>query len=137
MTTIETRLAITSWDEKPYRELPDGRKLARAEVTLAGTGPQPETTTEFTEGRFEALLYYRADGTSTYVTLMSLTGTVNGRHGDIVLAGEGSFDGTTARVETRVVDATGDLAGLTGTASSTSTHADYPHMPLTLTYERA
>jgi hypothetical protein len=127
MTIYETRLDIKSWDENPYRELPDGTKFARAEVTLAGT--------ELTEGSFEALLHYRADGTSTYVTLMSLTGTVEGRSGRLVLAGDGGYDGTTARMRARVIEATGDLAGLTGTAASESTHEDYPQMPLTLTYE--
>jgi hypothetical protein len=134
MTTLETRLEIKSWDEKPYRELPDGSKYARAEVVLAGTGPQPDSGTELTEASFEALLYYRADGTSTYVTLMSISGTLDGRRGSLVLAGPGSYDGTTARGESHVIDATGELAGLTGKADSVSTHADYPYMPLTLTY---
>ena len=129
MTVLETRLEIKSWDEKPYRELPDGSKYTRADVVLAGTGA------ELTEGTFEALMYYRADGTGTYVSLMSLTGTVEGRHGGLVLVGEGSYDGTTARSESRIVDATGELAGLTGTVTSVSTHADYPYMPLTLTYD--
>jgi hypothetical protein len=113
-TTLETKLEIKSWDEKPYRELPDGTRWTRAEVTLAGTSDQ------LAEGSFESLMYYRADGTSTYVSLMSLTGT---------------FDGTTARSESRVIEATGGLTGLTGTATSSSTHADYPYMPFTLTYE--
>ncbi|HKT00554.1 MAG TPA: DUF3224 domain-containing protein [Rugosimonospora sp.] len=128
MTTLETRLEIKSWDEKPYRELPDGTKFARAEVVLAGTA-------ELTGGTFEALLYYRPDGTGTYTSLMSLTGTLDGRTGTLVLAGEGGYDGASARSESRVVDATGDLAGLTGTLTSVSTHADYPYMPLVLTYQ--
>ncbi|WIM99788.1 DUF3224 domain-containing protein [Actinoplanes oblitus] len=127
-TTLATTFEIKSWDEKPYRERADGTKLARAEVVLAG-GEQ------LTEGAFEALLYYRADGTSTYVTLMSLAGTLDGRTGTVVLAGEGTFDGTTARGEFRVIDATGELSGLTGTATSSSTHGDYPWMPLTLAYD--
>ena len=132
MTTIDIRLAIKSWDEKPYRELPDGTKYARAEVTLAGTGTGGDT---LSDGAFESLLYYRADGTGTYVALMSLTASLGGRSGGIVLAGEGTYDGTTAAMSVRVVEATGDLAGLTGTATSTSTHADYPQMPLVLTYD--
>ena len=55
--------------------------------------------------------------------------------GTLVLAGTGRYDGTSASGEYRVVDATGELAGLTGTAASVSTHADYPYMPLTLTYD--
>ncbi|MEU4425062.1 DUF3224 domain-containing protein [Actinoplanes sp. NPDC024001] len=130
MSTLEMKFEITSWDEKPYRESPDG-KWTRAEVTLAGTDPDGQLA----EGAFESLMFYRADGTSTYVSLMSLTGTLDGRHGTVVLAGEGTFDGTTARGESRVIEATGELRGLTGTATSSSTHADYPFMPLTVTYD--
>ena len=138
MTTYETRLDIKSWDENPYRELADGTKFARAEVTLAAGADEADAAgadTALTEGSFEALLYYKADGTSTYVTLMSLTGTVEGRSGRLVLAGDGGYDGKTARMRGDVIEATGDLAGLTGTVVSESTHEDYPHMPLILTYE--
>jgi Protein of unknown function (DUF3224) len=128
---IETKLKIESWDEKPYRELPDGSKFTRADVVLGGSADG------LASGQFEALMYYRPDGTTTYVTLMQLSGTLDGRSGSFVLQGEGTFDGTTARGESRVVagSQTGDLTGLSGTAVSVSTHADYPNMPLTLEYE--
>jgi hypothetical protein len=128
---LETRLEIKSWDEKPYRELDDGRKYNKAEVVLAGTGDGLES------GGFEALLYNRADGSSTYVTLMTVTGVIDGRAGDVVLQGEGTFDGTTARVRYRIVEGTGELAGITGAGESVSTHADYPHMPFILEYRFA
>ena len=130
---VETKLEITSWDEKPYREFDDGRKFSRAEVTLAGTGDGLES------GSFESLLYYRADGTSEYVSIMEITGTLGGRSGSFVLRGSGSYDGTTARVSTTVVpgSGTGGLAGISGSAESVSTHADYPHMPLSISYELA
>ncbi|WP_179266343.1 DUF3224 domain-containing protein [Asanoa hainanensis] len=134
MTEImETKLEITSWDEKPYREFDDGRKFSRAEVVLAGTGDG------LTGGFFESLLYYRADGTSDYVSVMEINGTLGGRSGSFVLQGSGSYDGTTARVEVAVVpgSGTGELVGISGTAESVSTHADYPHMPLTIRYELA
>ncbi len=126
---LETRLEIISWDENPYRELPDGRKFTRAEVQLKGTGG------ELASGAFEALMYYRPDGTGTYVTLMSVSGTLDGRTGEFVLQGEGTYDGTTAEIRYRVVEGTGELAGLTGQGTSRSTHADYPHMPLTVEYD--
>jgi hypothetical protein len=127
--TLETRLEIKSWDEKPYRELDGGRKYAKAEVVLAGTGDGVES------GTFEALLYYRADGTSTYVTLMHVTAELDGHPGSFVLQGDGTYDGTTARSRYTVVEGTGELAGLRGSAESVSTHDDYPHMPLTLKYD--
>jgi hypothetical protein len=130
---VETKLEITSWDEKPYREFDDGRKFSRAEVSLAGTGDGVQS------GSSESLLYYRADGTSAFVSTMEITGTFDGRTGSFVLQGEGTYDGTTARNTTTIVpgSGTGELAGITGTAESVSTHADYPHMPLTIRYQFA
>ena len=129
--TLETRLEIKSWDEKPYRELDDGRKFTKADVVLAGTGDGLEG------GTFEAVLFYRADGTSTYVALMYLTGTLDGRSGSFVLQGDGTYDGKTAHSRFSVVEGSGsgELAGLRGTGESASTHDDYPYMPLTLKYE--
>jgi hypothetical protein len=128
---IESKLKIESWEEKPYRELDDGSKFTRADVMLSG----PEDG--LTSASFESLLFYRADGTSSYVTLMRITGALDGRSGSFVLQGHGTYDGTTARVETRVVEGsgTGELGALRGTAESVSTHADYPFMPLTLKYD--
>jgi len=125
------KLKIESWDEKPYRELSDGGKLTRADVLLSGPGDG------LTSATFEALMFYRADGTSDYVTLMHITGTLDGRPGSFVLQGHGTYDGTTARAQSQVVpgSGTGELAGLNGTAESVSTHQDYPFMPLTLKYD--
>ncbi len=128
---LEAKLKIESWDEQPYLELAEGTKLSRADVALSG--PQDGLAS----GTFQALMCYRADGTSSYVTLMTVTGTLDGRTGSFVLQGHGSYDGTAARGESHVVtgSGTGELAGLTGTAESVSTHADYPFMPLTLRYQ--
>jgi len=128
--TLKTKLEIKSWDENPYREFDDGRKFTRAEVQLGGNDGIEGAT-------FEALMFYRADGTSSYVSVMQLTGTLDGRSGSLVLRGTGSYDGTSASGESEVVPGagTGELAGLSGTLSSLSTHQDYPFMPLTLTYD--
>jgi hypothetical protein len=128
---LETKLKIVSWDEKPYRELDDGRKFTRAEVALEGTGDGIESAT------FEALMFYQAAGTASYVTLMQITGQINGRSGAFVLRGEGTYDGKAAIGTSSVVPGSGtaELAGISGTMSSSSTHEDYPNMPLTLTYD--
>jgi hypothetical protein len=125
---LETKLKIESWDEKPYRELPDGTRFTRADVALSGDGDG------ITAATFEGLMYYRADGTSSYVTLMRIEGTVGGRSGAFVLRGDGAYDGTTARGTSEIVAGTDGLAGISGTAESSSTSADYPFMPLTITY---
>ncbi len=126
--TLETKLAITSWDEKPYREEAEGRKFTHAQVVLDGTDDAVDSAA------FESLMYYAADGTSTYVTLMEITGTLDDRSGSLVLAGRGTFDGTTAAGEYDVIAGTGELEGITGSGESASTHADYPNMPFTLRY---
>lgn len=131
MTThLETRLKIDSWDEQPYRELEDGRKFTRAVVALSVAEDDIEAS-----ATWDALLYYAADGTSTYVGLMHVAGRLGDRSGSFVMEGTGRYDGTSARGESRVAVATGDLAGLRGTARSVSTHEDYPFMPLTLDYD--
>jgi len=129
--TAKTKLEIKSWDEKPRHEFPDGSKLSAADVTLAGTGDGLES------GSFHSVLYYRPDGTSSYGWLMHLTGTIDGRTGSLVLQGDGTYDGTTARGTASVVEGsgTGELTGVRGTAESVSTHADYPNMPLALDLE--
>jgi Protein of unknown function (DUF3224) len=129
--TLQTKLKIESWDEKPYRELPDGSKFARASVTLA------EGADGLSEATFEALMYYRPDGTSSYVSIMQITAELAGRSGTFVLRGDGSYDGTAATGESVILEGsgTGKLAGITGSALSSSTHDDYPFMPLTLRYD--
>jgi len=75
-----------------------------------------------TSGAFESLLYYRADGTSEYVSIMEITGTLGGRSGSFVLQGAGNYDGKTARVATTVVpgSGTGELAGFICAAGGAS-----------------
>jgi hypothetical protein len=126
----EAKLKIESWDEKPSRELADGSKFTRADVVLSGPDDGLASAT------FESLMFYRPDGTASYVTLMHITGTLDGRSGSFALQGHGTYDGKAARGQSEVVEGsgTGELAGLHGTAESVSTHDDYPFMPLTLRY---
>jgi hypothetical protein len=130
--TVETRLEIKSWDEMPYRELEDGRKFTKANVVLAGSEGDLRG-----EATWEALMYYAADGTGTYVGLMQVTGRLGERSGSFVMQGSGTYDGKQARVESFVVPGSGtdELTGLSGTSVSVSTHEDYPFWPLTLTYD--
>jgi len=125
--TLQTTLAIKSWDEQPYREFDDGRKFTRAEVQL-GSNDGIESAA------FEALMFYRPDGTSSYVSLMQITATFEGKAGSIVLRGSGDYDGVTAVGEYQIVAGEGGLHGVSGTLTSASTQQDYPNMPITLTY---
>jgi hypothetical protein len=105
-----------------------GRVVKTAEVSLG--------TSDF-EGTWRALLYYGADGTSTFTGLMPVTATLDGRTGTFVLAGSGTYDGTTARMTLEIVPGSGTdgLSGISGQADHASTHADTPQWPLVLTYQ--
>jgi len=128
---IATRLRIAAWDEQPVAELDDGSKITRASISLS------EPADGLESGTVESVMFYRPDGTSHYVNVMRLTATLDGRSGSFVLSGEGEFDGTTASGTSDIVagSSTGDLVGISGTCTSSSTHADYPYMPLELHYE--
>ena len=130
-STLATTLKIASWDESPTHEFPDGSKWTRAAVTLA------EGTDGLADGTWDMVMLNLADGTSHYATVMRLTGTLDGRPGSFALMGEGTFDGTTSSTTATIVPGSGTdgLVGITGGIESVSTHADYPFMPLTLTYD--
>ncbi len=131
MTTLVTKLRIGDWDESALEELGDGRKITRAQVRLEDGADGLES------GSASMLAYYRPDGTSDYVTMLRLSGRLDGREGTFALRGDGAYDGTTASGRMTVIpgSGTGGLDGISGSCVSESTHADYPYMPLTLTYE--
>jgi hypothetical protein len=131
MPTITTRLRIADWDEQPVAQFDDGSRITRATVRL------DEGVDGLTSGSFESVMYYRPDGTSHYVAVLHLLATLDGRSGVLVAAGSGAFDGTTASGEYALVPAstTGELDGLVGLCTSSSTEADYPFMPLELRYD--
>lgn len=127
--TIETTIKIEGWDEQPTQEFDDGTKVAHAVVTLT------EGNDGLLAGHMESVLYYTADGTSTYAGAIRLEAELDGRKGAFAAVGEGGYDGTTASSTMQIVEGTGDLAGITGTVSSSSTREDYPNMPLVIAYE--
>ena len=126
---IETTIKIDNWDEKPTQEYDDGTKVAHAAVTLT------EGNDGLATGLLESVLYYRADGTSTYVGVLHLDASLDGKTGSFTAVGEGGYDGSTASSTMKIVEGTGDLAGISGTVSSSSTQDDYPNMPLVVEYE--
>jgi hypothetical protein len=125
---IETTIKIDSWDEKPTQEFDDGTKIAHAVVALTDGNDGLAT------GHLESVLYYREDGTSSYAGVIHLDAELDGKVGSFTAIGEGEYDGTTASSTMRIVEGTGDLAGITGTVSSSSTQEDYPNMPLVIEY---
>ena len=125
---LETTIKIDSWDEKPSEEYDDGTKLAHAVVKLT------EGNDGLRTGHLESVLYYGADGTSSYVGVLRLDAELDGRSGSFTALGHGEYDGTTASSTMPIIEGTGELDGIAGSVSSSSTHADYPNMPLVIEY---
>jgi Protein of unknown function (DUF3224) len=128
--TVATALKIESWDEEPAEEYADGTKISHSESRLGGADGIGSATAR-------SLLFYRSDGTSSFVVVMRVEATLDGHAGAFVLSGSGTYDGTTAAQRLTIVDGSGsgELAGIRGSAISNSTHADYPNMPLVLEYD--
>ena len=121
---------IEEWDEKPYAEMEDGRKLTQASVRQALSGGIEG------EAKVEWLMCYRSDQTADFVGLESIVGRIGDRSGSFVaLHSAGSFDGTVARGELSIVpgSGTGELQGLRGNGEFTAPHGGEPS--LTLDYE--
>jgi hypothetical protein len=105
---------VASWDENTYSELGAGAKLTRAAVSFALEGDLAG------QASWDALMYYRPDGTAAYTGLQRFEGTVGGTEGSFVVQADGEFAGGEASSRWTVVpgSGTGGLAGLTGSGSS-------------------
>ena len=81
---------IASWDEEPYVEIDEARKLTRATVTQRFSGDITG------DGSVQWLMFYRTDGTAEFVGLHSTsTAKLGDRKGSFVLTKrDGLFDGT-------------------------------------------
>lgn len=109
-THAQGTFQVSSWDEEPYADIDEARKLSRARVTQRFAGDLEG------EGQVEWLMCYRADGTADWVGLQRVVGRLAGREGSFVLRSSGTFDGRTAAGDWHVVDGsgTGELAQLAG-----------------------
>ena len=125
----EATFRTTSWDETTCREIEGGGKTTRVTVTKTFAGAIEG------EGTLEYVMFYRADGTASFVGLELVVGRLGERSGSFVLEHTGSFEGAVARATWRVVpgSGTGDLVGLKGTGGFASAHAE--SYPMTLEYE--
>jgi len=109
-THVEGNFENKGWDEQTVSEF-DGTKITHARVrqTFAGgiTG----------DADIDWQMYYRPDGTASFVGLAKITGAVDGRNGTLVVTSNGEFDGKEVRGDWVVVGATAEIDGLTGTGT--------------------
>ena len=105
---LEATFDIANWDEKPVEEW-DGGKLTRASVSKRYSGDIEG------DAVLEYLMAYRPDGTAAFVGIERITGQAGGRTGGLVVQQAGNFADGAAKATLTVVDASGELAGATGT----------------------
>ncbi|MBV8985433.1 MAG: DUF3224 domain-containing protein [Acidimicrobiia bacterium] len=122
---------IAGWDEKPYEQIDDDRKLTSTTVQQKFLGDIEG------EGSGTWLTSYFADGTAEYAGFQRIAGSIDGKTGSILLRMSGGYDGTTARSEWSVVEGmgTGELATLTGSGRNESDSEG--HNTYTLDYQLA
>ena len=106
----EGTLEIKSWDEQPFVEIDDERKLTTTTVTQELHGDVEG------EGSATWLAAYRADGTADFLGFQRIVATIGDAEGSIVLSMTGGYDGTLARSAWEVVAGTGTgaLEAMTG-----------------------
>lgn len=128
-TQANATFEVKSWDETPYEEREGGSKMTRAKVTKAFHGDLEG------EGAVEYLMFYREDGTASFVGHELITGRLGDQTGSFVLQHSGSFEGGVASAVWTVVpgSGTGELAGLKGHGGFGSAHAE--SYTLTLEYD--
>jgi hypothetical protein len=115
---------VKAWDEKPYDEISKDAKLTRASVTYQFNGRIEG------EGHAEYLMAYPGGEDATYVGLLRVIGSVQGRAGSFVAHISGKFTGGVAKDTWTVVEDSGtdDLQGLKGTGhtkASSGQNAEY------------
>jgi Protein of unknown function (DUF3224) len=125
-TTASATFTLDGWDEQPYAELSEGRKLTRASVKQTFSGDITG------QGSVEWLMAYRPDGTADFVGLQHIVGTVGGKSGSFVLTTTGTFDGEQAAGPWTVLTDSGtdELAGLTGTGTMSAPTGGEPTVSL-------
>ncbi len=115
---------IKKWEEVPYLEGEDGRKLTRCSVEYLYEGDLSG------ESVLEYLMSYNPDGTGTFVGIERVEGSLKGKQGSFVFQHVGTFDATSVsgRLTIAPGSADGDLTGLSGNADlRIAGHADaYP-----------
>ena len=129
--SVQAEFRIASWDERPYAEFEDKRKLAQAITTQTYAGDLVG------EGRSNMLMCYgdSADVPVYYTSLERFDGTVDGRAGTFVMQANGVFaDGVAASTWFVVPGSgTGELAGLRGEGAARAVSGEAT-IPVTFEY---
>jgi hypothetical protein len=127
--TGKTTFTTKTWEETPYTEMDDDRKLTRTHATFAYEGDLEG------EGTVDYLMAYCPNGLGNFVGLERFVGQLGGRSGSFIIQHTGTFDpeAVTAHWDFVPGSGTGELAGLTGGGElKLAGHGPYP---LTFSYD--
>ena len=118
--SAKTTFKLEAWDETTISDPEVLPRLTRAECAQRYQGDLEGTSI------LHYLITYTEDGTAQFDGHELVTGSLCGKTGSFVLRHQGSFAGGVARMRMCVVmgSATGDLAGLRGSAEFASPHAE-------------
>ena len=105
---------VKSWDENTFQELDEGAKLTKASVAFAFEGDLAA------DASWDAVRYYRPDGTAAYSGIQRVVGELGGAAGSFVVQADGEYADGEARSRWEVIrgSGTGELAGLSGTGEA-------------------
>ena len=125
-TRVTPTFGIRAWDERPWHEGENGRKLTRATVTKTYEGALQG------EGTMEYVMAYADTARATFVGIERFEGSLDGRSGSFVMKDVGRFeDGVAASwFEILPGSGTGDLQGIRGSATVDAVKADTQTMTL-------
>lgn len=117
MTQASGTSTVASWTEDTYSELGGSSKLTKAAVTFNLQGDLTG------DASWDAVMYYRPDGTAAFTGFQRVTGALGGVDGSFVARADGEFVDGTAITRWEVIEGsgTGGLAGLTGRGQATAT----------------
>ena len=108
----------TGWEETPVEERDGSEKTTRARISQRFSGDIEA------DGTWDAVMYYRPDGTAVYAGYLRLTGAIGPGEGTVVIDAHGTYDGGEARSSWSVVPGSGGggLSGLSGEGTTAAPH---------------
>ena len=125
-TRVTPTFGIRAWDEQPWHEGENGRKLTRATVTKTYEGALQG------EGTMEYVMAYADAARATFVGIERFEGSLDGRSGSFVMKDVGRFEDGVAASSFEILpgSGTGDLQGIRGSATVDAVKADTQTMTL-------
>lgn len=117
MKIAEGVFQITGWNETPYSEGDNGVKQSYAKVSQSYSGAIEGTST------VHYLMSYQSAGSALFTGFETLTATIEGKTGTVVIQHHGTFEQGVASSSFVIVPGSGknQWSGLTGSGSFRST----------------